>query len=321
MKIKSGLLMAFFILLLSVNFIIGQEGTNKNKIAILPFQSIGIDETSMQTAEFLLKQEIEKLNGQSVTYAKDLPEACSEIECAVKVGKELNTDQIVIGTMSKLGLKIIVHFMLIEVNSGNAILNDNLTAATVEDLEVVMKRIALSVFQQKPIQQTAQVGAITQKETWESNRRGANKYAGISFGYVFPENGYDEVDKSFTMDFRTGFELEKFTVGSHFALRKGFAANIYASYLTTKTDICPYFGGAFGFHWVNHVYQGDDYNYHDDNWETWDKKNKDGFELTLHGGIRAFRTYNFQILINLDYCVTFNDFDDRALVFTIGLLK
>ena len=56
-------------------------------------------------------------------------------------------------------------------------------------------------------------------------------------------------------------------------------------------------------------------NYEDDN------RRGDGFELTLNGGLKLFRTYNFQILINFAYLATFNDYDDRATVFTIGLVK
>jgi len=52
-----------------------------------------------------------------------------------------------------------------------------------------------------------------------------------------------------------------------------------------------------------------------------DKKRGDGLELIASTGIKAFRTYNFQVLLNLDYSYTFNDFDDRSLVFTIGLLR
>ena len=91
------------------------------------------------------------------------------------------------------------------------------------------------------------------------------------------------------LDLRIEYELEEYAVGMMLGARKGIAMNIYSSYLFTKTDICPFFGGAFGFHWVSHNY----YN------EWYDKNNKDedGFEFTVRTGLRAFRTYNFQILL------------------------
>jgi hypothetical protein len=102
-------------------------------------------------------------------------------------------------------------------------------------------------------------------------------------------------------------------VGAQFALRKGIALNIYTSYLITKTDFCPYVGGAFGFHWVAH---DDDENDEKSN----DELKSDGLEFIINTGIRAFRTYNFQVLLNFDYAFTLNDYDDEAIIFTIGLM-
>jgi hypothetical protein len=180
-----------------------------------------------------------------------------------------------------------------------------------EDMDVVMKRVASSIVTGQAINQTAKVDNIMEAETATPRRRAARKYWGINFGYLYPTQGYDDEDKSFTLDLRIGYEINQVTVGTHFAARKGFATNVYSSYLFTKTDVCPYLGGAFGFHWVSH----EDFLNYDNN------KSGDGFEVTANGGLRIFRTYNFQVLLNLDYIITFNDYNDKAVVFTIGLLR
>jgi len=84
--------------------------------------------------------------------------------------------------------------------------------------------------------------------------------------------------------------------------------NIYGNYLFSRTDICPYLGSSLGFHWVLH----DDF--------LTDDKDGDGIELGLLGGFRLFHTYNFQIFIQGEYIMTFNDYNDKAFVFTIGIL-
>jgi hypothetical protein len=212
--------------------------------------------------------------------------------------------------------------LLVDVKSGNNLLNDNVTSSSVGDLETVMKRVALCVTLLKPFDETGQIGLITKKETLEPRRKNAHKYMGLSFGYLYPQNGYDDKQRHFAMDLRTGFEMNKLTIGSQLAIQHGFAWNIYGSYLLTKTDVCPYLGGAFGFHWVSHetrtVYYIAD-QYYPIPQE--DKRKGDGFELRLHSGMRLFRTFNFQVLVNVDYAVTLNDFDDRAVIFTIGLLR
>ena len=46
----------------------------------------------------------------------------------------------------------------------------------------------------------------------------------------------------------------------------------------------------------------------------------DGIELSANTGIRVLHTYNFQMIFNLEFIYTMNDYNDRAVVFTIGIL-
>ena len=156
-------------------------------------------------------------------------------------------------------------------------------------------------------------------ETRKHLRRSSKRNIGISFGYLYPLNGYNQAEKTFALDLRVGHELQDFRLGMLSGVRKGFAMNVYGAYLFPKKDICPYVGGAFGFHWVTH-------NYHysstrpEEDFDTFNEKSGDGSEFTVNGGLRLFRTYNFQIILNLAYVYTLNDFNDQAVLFTIGLL-
>ena len=280
-------------------------------IAVLPFHSMGIDEISIQTAESILKNDLQKLSSMNIIPRDEVIEAlnnepCTEVICAVAIGKKVNADLVLISSLSKLGEKIIIQYNLVDVNKGQSIILDNTASNNIEDLEVVMKRIAMSVVEQKPLAQTVEVGSIMEKEDDAQKRRSARRFFGLSFGYLYPQQGYDEdYDRSFTIDLRHGYEVGNIAVGLQLAARYGFASNIYASYLFSKKDLCPYVGGALGFHWVAHD----------------EDKRGDGLEFIANVGIRAFRTYNFQIILNVDYAITFNDFDDQALIITIGLLK
>ncbi len=281
-------------------------------IAVLPFYSLGIDEISIETSESILKNELQKLGPIRITPIEEVKSVlgdkpCTEVTCAAAIGKETSSDMVLITSLSKLGEKIVIQYNLVDVNSELSIVVDNTTSKSVEDLEVVMKRIAMSVVEQKPLEKTVEVGSVMEMENDIPKRRNARRFWGLSFGYLYPQNGYEDVDhRSFTADLRSGYEVKNIAVGFQMAARFGFAANIYASYLFTKTDFCPYVGGAFGFHWVAHL----------------SRDNRgDGFEFIANAGIRAFRTYNFQILLNIDYAITANDFNDQALIFTIGILK
>lgn len=323
----SRLFAAALVVLLAAAVSAESPAAKKPLLAILAFTTLGIDEASALTAQALFRQELSKTNHYELIAEKEILDkigdrACYETACGYALGHSLNADEVLLCSLNRLGEKVIVQYLLLDVAKEKILLNDNTTSNTIEDLETVMKRMALSVISRKPMEQTAQVGLITKKETLEPGRRSARKYMGLSFGYLYPQQGYDESDRSFAMDFRTGFEIDQFSLGSQLAVQKGFAWNIFCSYLVTRTDVCPYVGGAFGFHWISHETYGrmytdaNGYPYYQE-----DKRKGDGFEFRAHSGLRLFRTYNFQILLNVDYAITLNDFDDRAVIFTIGLLR
>ena len=327
MKSRCGIILPLVFLVMAIPAIeaqaTGEDSTGiklQGKIAILPFHNLGIDYVSAQTAELLLRQEISKLSeaeliSDSETRRLAGDEPCAEVGCAVEVGTRLGADLVVFCSLSRLGEKIVIQYGLVDVHAQKRLVMDHTTSETVEDLENVMKRAARSIVDQKPIALTAEVGTITEKETLVPRRRSARSINGFSIGYLYPQQGYDGDARAFSLDYRRGYEMERIAVGAQFAVRKGFAFNIYTSYLVTKTDFCPYVGGAFGFHWIGH----DDDRENDGGHPGNDPKG-DGFEFTVNAGLRGFRTYNFQVLLNFDYAITLNDYDDEAIVFSIGLL-
>ena len=173
--------------------------------------------------------------------------------------------------------------------SGKPLLMDQITAMSIEDLDPVMKRIASNIVEMKATENNAQVGNIVQEEAEEPLRRSSRKNIGLSFGYLFPQEGYDDNDeKSFTINLHLDYELEEAAVGLLLGARNGFAMNVYGEYLFSRTDICPYAGGAFGFHWVTHdqhyVSPATGYTV-----SAIDRKS-DGFELTFNTGTRLLHT-------------------------------
>lgn len=294
------------------------------EMAVLPIHSNDLDENTIATLNGLLRQEIHQagdirlVSEEAIEKALD-DELCTDASCALQVGKYLRADQVVLCNISSLGSKMIVQYMLVDIFRQELILIDNTTVQSIEDLDIVFKRIAISVIAVEPYEQTVQVGVITENEDERYFlRREARKYSGLSFGYLYPNHGYDGDEKSITFDYRFGYEMDDLSAGMQLAIRHGFAINVYTNYLLTRTDFCPYVGGALGFHWVSHDDTPVTYNEYG---VQIDKEyRKDGFELILQSGIRGFRTYNFQILMNLDYAITFNDYDDEALILTLGLL-
>lgn len=243
-------------LLITLSFFISikAQDTTSNKIAVLPFTSNGIDLAFVQTAESIFRMELNKESTMSVisvkkTLAVHGSEDCNDEECAKKIGVKLNAKQVLICELNPLGEKIIVQYILVETSTGKSILSDRATSVGVEDLDAVMKRVAISVARQTPFDTNLEVGNIVKQESIESLRRAARYNFGVGFGYLFPSSGYDgDTKKSFTINGYFDYELQDYAVGLMIGARRGFAVNLYGNYLFSRTEVSPYFGGSLGFH-------------------------------------------------------------------------
>ena len=208
----------------------------EKKIALLPIISNGIDEASTLTAESILRMELSsKPNINILTKNKTLRplnyDICNDEECAYAIGKELNVDQIILCRLSMLGEKVIVQYILISITSGEKILTEQTTALNLEDLDKVMKRVAISVAMEEPFIEGAEVGTVVGNESIESLRRKSRYNFGVGFGYLFPQEGYDNDDKSFTLSAYFDHEINEYAVGLMVGARDGLAINIYGNYL------------------------------------------------------------------------------------------
>ena len=292
------------------------QDVEKKTTVLLPVISNGIDLASVQTAESILRMELSNeksisLISEKKTLAATGNENCSDEDCAKIIGEKLSAEQVLICKLNPLGEKLIVQYNLVQTSTGNNILSERATATSLEDLDAVMKRVAISVANRSPFNSNQEVGNIVKQETVVPLSQAARYKFGVGFGYLFPSDGYDnDKKKSFTINAYFDYEVKEYAVGLSLGAKKGFAINLYGNYLFSKTDVCPYLGTSLGFHWVAH----EDWLYGED------EKDGDGIELGLAGGIRLFHTYNFQLFIQGEYIMTFNDYNDRAFVFTIGLL-
>jgi len=312
------------LIVLSIVISLRAQDTTSNKIAILPFIAKGIDPASVQTAESIFRMDLSKISSLEIISEKKVHAAigdtdCSDQECAVEIGQRLDANEVLICTLSPLGEKIIIQYILVETSTRKNILSEQATALNLEDLDAVMNRIAISIAKHAPFSANVEVGNVVGEETIEPSSRAARFNFGVGFGYLFPSDGYDNDEKSFTINLYFDYEIQDVAVGLMAGARDGVAIALYGNYLFSRTDICPYLGGALGFHWISHDYSY--YNYNNNNYYTdGASQDEDGIELGLGAGLRFLHTYSIQFFINVEYIITFNDFNDKAIVFTIGIL-
>jgi len=310
------------LIILSIYISVKAQDTTLNRMVVLPFISNGIDPFSVQTSESILRMELSKHNNASIVSEKKTlavigNEGCTDEECAREIGQKLSSTEVLLCKLSPLGEKIIVQYILVETTTGKNILSESATAVNLEDLDAVMKRIAISVANQTPFKSNQEVGNIVKQETIIPLSQAARFNFGVGFGYLFPSEGYNDDKKSFTLNIYLDYEIQDYAVGMMAGARDGFAINLYGNYLFSRTDFCPYIGGTLGFHWVAH----DELLLIDPYYENGgSEKDADGIEVGVNAGIRLLHTYNIQLFLNVEYIVTFNDYKDKAIVFTIGIL-
>ncbi len=299
----------------------------QERLAVLPLSGIGVEVTTEQTAHRLLLSEIRRLENYEVIPENDIfqllgDRSCQEPVCAVEIAKQANASKVAFGSLNKLGEKIIVQYSLVDVSSGQTLLSDDITAVRVEDLDQVMKRIAASIVQQTPAEKTLEVGLVTEQESLETKTRKASSSWGIAFGYLYPEKGYDDTNRIFVFDFRSVYEMRHLAVDALLGIRKGVALNVGFLYLVSLKDFSPFVGAGVGFHGVSHELPTEPYYYDYDSY-SYNGRNhtSDGFEFLIKGGMLAFRTYDFRVVVTLEYSLTLNDYDDQAIVVTIGVMR
>jgi len=312
----------FFFACVLFSFVLRAQQAKSGNLTILPFYVKGIASNTITTAEEILRLEMENVSSKNIFLVKSDSAAnensdCTSIDCASELGKKYKADQVVSVQMLTLGQKIIIQYFLIDVEQKAVLLADKLTSTSVEDLDVVMKRMAISITSLESAKKSAEVGAITENESKPFFLRSGRKYNNWSFGYLYPQKGYGTDKKSFTMDVKIGSEVDDLEYGVQLLYREGIGANIFTSYLFSRKDFCPYIGGGVGFHLVEH---------HQDSYQLipgisltqQDEKKGDGFEVLANVGLRLFHTYNFRVNINLAYTYSFNDFNSEAVVLTLG---
>ncbi|MDZ7260837.1 MAG: CsgG/HfaB family protein, partial [candidate division KSB1 bacterium] len=221
----SGFLAAFMMMLPAGH---SQE---KSRLAVFEFQAIGVDEITAQVSWQLLHTELVNTNKFRVIEIEEIsrilgPEAiCYDVQCASELGRQLQADKVVIGSLSRLGMKIVVNLRMVNVAQAAVEFEDRLISEQEEDLDIVMKRLALGLATGKKAEDTAAVGAITEQETREPRRRATFYTSGLKIGFLWPQrDSYGEAKKLTAVDFTTWYETPTFVVEALTGFRGGDGA-------------------------------------------------------------------------------------------------
>ena len=125
------------------------------RVAVVPFNSIGVSENDAQILSGLFETALVKTGSFSVIEQNQVKEiidaqaysmlACSDEACAIEFGELLAAQQIILGDVSMLGGKYIINAKIIDVQKGKNIKADNVEAESLADMTKATELLAFKL--------------------------------------------------------------------------------------------------------------------------------------------------------------------------------
>ena len=326
-------LVVLSILLFTIGRTLAEETA---RLAVFDLEPIGVDPATVQATAQLLRNDLAGTGRYSVVDEGEMRRIlgqsamCYDSQCAAENGRRLGVQKALVGSLSRLGEKIIVELRLVDVATGGVEYSDRMASTTVEDLDTVISRMAQSVASGKPVEKTAEVGLIVQEEAKEPLRRKNFFSVGGKIGYLFPTgDSWGQADRLLCLDWVTRYETNDFFVESLIGYRYqlnedngAFDVPIEFSifYVPSRSDFSPYFGGGLGIHWIGAKRWDENGDHDDDEDERW---TNNGLALNVGGGLMGFRTYDFRFVVDLRYSIVMADLGGQdthqGIMLTFGI--
>jgi hypothetical protein len=289
---------------------------------VLPLRSLGVNDTTLAVSRDLLESSLEQL-GVSVMRlpaafeVSDGGTVCDAPDCAREIGARLGAGQVIYGSLSKLGDKIIARIYGIRVDAGTPHYRDQLASTSESDLDAVMHRFAEGIAAGRSSSDGATIDSVTEQETREPARRASRRGFGVRAGFLFPSgNSYAHADRLAGLRIPLRFETHDFSIESTTLLGLAWGDSqvdwtifdLSASRIFGTGDVSTFLGAGIGLHVVRleraEVIRSLGYEY-----EETTSQDATVPTLDLVAGILALRTYDFELVGEIRYHHSFEDFE------------
>ncbi len=282
---------------------------NATKYGVLHLKPVGVAYPTTEAVASILVSEL--INHGHTVLSPDAMDAaigdvldCYESQCAADAGSRANVEQVIYGSISRLGDKHIVQLSIVNVLTREITWAGSLAAKTAEDLDTVVKRLARSITEGKSAEETIEVGMVTEEEAKRPVRRRVFHTFGINAGILQTVAGYGETSTLYHTGVLYWYETPRFaaeisgyaafpgsSTGANGDVLEAVFPEFSMLYMLSKQEISPYVGGGVGFGWlsVDDPYLETAY----------------GLTLNAGGGIVFLRTYDIRLMFDARYRVNF----------------
>lgn len=272
------------------------------------------------------------LSSRPNTRATVLPAACEDSSCTRAAAQAAGGASVALHvSLHRLGQKLIVAAMAVDVATGNARGSERLTANRVEELDVVTRRLASALVAGTSAEEAAELGNITSNEAEAPKRRSGRLAFALHLIGIAPVRGYADEQLGGGVDLGGWFETYDFVIEPRLGLRTDLTREresffhvpleLSAAYLFTRNDVSPLLGLGFGLGYAHEVV-----NVEHEVGEVLVTRTHDRIADSLltasvfaRGGLLVLRTYDASLLIAVDYALTFGEFQERRLAQAVRL--
>lgn len=292
---------------------------------VLPLKTVGVSDTTAAVARDILAQELD-LRGADIVATRSLTwrlpagaDGCDERDCARRFGQDLEAEQVVYGSLSRLGDKILVQVECLRLAETAPFYRDRLSSLTEEDLDTVMLRVAEGIAAGRPNSDLATVGSVTEDESRKPRRRATRRGLGFRGGALVPTgDSYGGSEGMTSLQLVYKFETNRFLMETtsllglawgdgnvEWTLLDIFAAKIFGE----GGDLAPYLGGGLGLRAMNveRKYPAGTLEYE---WETTRSQSATSLSLDVGAGLMLLRTYDTHFVVELRYHYVAEDFEE-----------
>jgi len=338
-------ILAFAVVLVTLCGILSAQ----EKAVVFEFEGIGVDQPTIEASTRIFANELNATGEYSVIPWGDVETKlierglstfkCHQTSCAVSYGAIAGAQKSIIGSLTRLGGKITIEARLISVATEEVLFSDRFSSSSIEDLDIALRKVAEALSTQTKIVSEVSRYAITEEETLDARRKKSYITSGASFGFGFPlGDSYSKVNSLKKLIWTMRLEAGQFIINNSIgiswgSLKREDPNNVFQSYSKTVTivpwdiglrylfsrkgDFSPFVGGGIGFHFIGSA-EADRSDTIDGNELV---KSDQALAIHLAGGLYAFQSYDFRLIIEAKYTAVFSDafYDSGSTSHQIGI--
>jgi TolB-like protein len=316
------------------------------RTAVFELSAVGVEKELVTTVSDLLRIELTECKRYAVIDKGTMIETLGEnlvaagMSDAVTYSDSLGASLAVIGHMTQLGSKIIVSVSLINKWTKKTVFSDKFTSASVEDIDMVIKRLSDALCEMKKAKTSVTVETVTEEEAKPRRRRESYHTGGVTLGYLFPMFGsYGKTVEGEFLDedsmgtvivampgfnvlylYETPYYMAEMDFRWHWKDHSFSMAVEFGGYrFLSLGDVAPFVGGGVGMCWgrIADSVSTTDYDYY--SYTRVHSRDFNGLSVSPGGGVALFRTYDFHFLMSLKYNIVFDESFPNGFLFSFGI--